>query len=81
MAIPAATIPGLQAEGIVAVDDLEEFNDDDLSTLMSNLRRPAGTTTDQNGNVVPNPSYVLGAKSLKRLKIAAAAVRYYACIG
>ena len=32
-------------------------------------------------NRIPTPSYILGAKSLKRLKIAAAAVRYYETVG
>ena len=64
-----------------AVDDLEEFNDEDLKAVISNLRKPSGTTTDGQGNVVPNPSYVIGAKSFKQLKIAAAAVRYYQSIG
>lgn len=83
MAVPAATLPGLTAEGIDLVDDLEEFDDSDLKQVMSNLRKPAGTMADpaNPGNQIPIPPYVFGAKSYKRLKIAAAAVRYYLCVG
>ena len=71
------------AEGIATVEDLEEFNDDDLKAVQDNLRKPAGTVPDSN-NVsqrVPAPSYVLGAKSVKRWKVAAAAVHYYQTVG
>lgn len=43
MGIPALTLPGLAVEGITNPADLLEFNEDDLKTVMSNLRRPAGT--------------------------------------
>jgi len=84
MAIPQATVNGgLMAEGIVTVDDLEEFQDEDIKAVQDNLRKPAGTVPDPNnpGQRIQSPSYVLGAKSAKRLKIAAAAVRYYQTIG
>ena len=69
MNILDATIPGLVAEGIVTVDDLSDFKTDEFVTLAANLRR-----------AVPDP-FALGAKSLKRLKVAANAVRYYDTIG
>ena len=83
MAIPAATMPGLTVEGIDRVDDLEEFDDGDLKQVIANLRKPSGTMSDPNNPTVqiPRPSYVFGAKSYKRIKVAAAAVRYYLCIG
>ena len=84
MAIPQATVNGgLMTEGIVSVEDLEEFQDEDIKAVQDNLRKPAGTIPDPNnpGQRVGAPSYVLGAKSAKRLKIAAAAVRYYHTIG
>ena len=85
MAIPAATLPGLTNEGIDMVDDLEDFDDDDLKQVMSNLRRPGGTIPDPTDVAgvrrIPTPAYVFGAKSYKRLKIAASAVRYYTAVG
>ena len=84
MAIPQDTVNGgLMAEGIATVDDLEEFQDEDIKAVQDNLRKPAGTVPDPSnpGQRMGAPSYVLGAKSVKRLKIAAAAVRYYQTIG
>lgn len=84
MAIPPDTVNGgLMAEGIATVGDLEEFLDEDIKAVQDNLRKPAGTVPDPNdiNRRIPTPSYVLGAKSAKRLKIAAAAVRYYITIG
>jgi hypothetical protein len=42
MAIPALTRLQLQTEGIVTVDDLEEFQEDTLKQIVDNLRRPSG---------------------------------------
>lgn len=68
MGVPALTIPGLTTEGIEAVDDLSDFVEDDIWIQVSkNLRSPPA----------PQIPYVLGAKALKRLKIAAIAVSYY----
>ena len=82
MAIPAATRPGLALEGITMVDDLEDFTEDDFKQVAYNLRRPAGTMPDPaNPQVqIPQTPFVLGAKSLKRLKIAAIAIEYYTMI-
>ena len=84
MAIPQATVNGgLMTEGISTVEDLGEFEDKDFKAILDNLRRPGGTIPDpaNANNRIPTPSYVIGAKSLKRLKIAAAAVRYYETVG
>ena len=84
MAIPTLTVTGgLAIEGIQEVSDLEEFNDDDLKSVLENLRRPGGTIIDptNENRRLSRPSYVFGAKSFKRLKIAASAVRYYSTIG
>ena len=37
MAIPHATVIELQNEGIVSVDDLDEFDKDDLEQITHNL--------------------------------------------
>ena len=78
MAIPVDTVNGgLMTEGITNVMDLEEFNDEDIKSVQENLRKPAGTIVDPDdeNERIARPSYVLGAKSVKRLKIAASAVR------
>ena len=70
MAVPAATLAGLTNEGIDMMDDLEDFDDEDLKQVMSNLRHPGGTIpdpTDATGvRRLPTPAYVFGAKSYKR---------------
>lgn len=79
MAIPQATINGgLMTEGIATVEDLGDFEDKDFKAIQENLRKPGGTVPNPADATrrIPTPSYVHGAKSLKRLKIAAAAVRY-----
>lgn len=88
MALPQTTLLGLLDEGIQEPSDLGEFHDEDLKQVANNLRKPSGTIPNPNyvaGGTeparVPRPSYVLGAKSFKRLKVAAAAVRYYETIG
>ena len=88
MALPPTTLLGLLDEGMQEPADLSEFYDDDLKQVANNLRKPSGTIPNPNfeeGSDEPErisrPSYVLGAKSSKRLKIAAAAVRYYETIG
>ena len=88
MALPPTTLLGLLDEGIQEPADLEEFYDEDLKQVANNLRKPSGTIPNPNfveGNSeperIPRPLYVLGTKSSKRLKIAAAAVRYHETIG
>ena len=84
MAIPNATVVQLATEGIALIDDLSDFTDDEFTQLASNLRNPPGIPNPNlaagGPAIVPVPAFVLGAKSLKRLKIAARAVRYYEAI-
>ncbi len=90
MAVPANTVAGLRLEGLNDVNDLAEFGDDEFKVVAENLRRPAGTMADPNFQAVaggaqvapqiPIPPYVIGAKSLKRMKIASKAVMYYITI-
>jgi hypothetical protein len=85
MAIPALTRLQLQTEGIVTIDDLEEFQEDTLKQIVDNLRRPSGRVpADPNapdGPTIPTPPFVFGAKSLNRLTAAADVVRYYQTTG
>jgi hypothetical protein len=72
-------------EGINTVDDLSEFDDDNLKKISENLRRPSGRVpTDPDnldGPTISTPPFVFGAKSLNRLKAASNIVRYYKTIG
>ena len=85
MAVPAATIPFLNAEGLTMVEDLADFEADDFKQLAANVRRPQGTEPDPNDpagtRVRVVPAIVLGTRSIKRLKVAARAVRYYLMVG
>jgi hypothetical protein len=42
MGIPNATCLQLVTEGIVSVDDLEEFDEANMKQITDNLRRPSG---------------------------------------
>ena len=83
MGLNAATFAELEAEGIITVSDLLDFDDDLLKQVKENLRRPAGTMADpaDANRQIPRPPFVLGAKSMARLKVAAKAVRYYETVG
>ena len=72
MAMPAVTRVRLQQEGIVTVDDLINFDKDDLNQIADDLRCPGGRApnTDPNapaGATMPTPPFVFGAKSQKCL--------------
>jgi hypothetical protein len=69
-------------EGIILVDDLVDFEKDTLEQIAANLRRPAGRVDDpkpnaDEGATIPTPPFIFGAKSQKRLVIAAKLLRYY----
>jgi len=83
MAIPHNTVAALAEEGIDTVSNLREFGDNELVQISKNLRRPAGQIVDLNNaaRMTSRPPFVLGAKSLMRLKVATDAVRYYEMVG
>ena len=78
MAIPALTVDELTNEGINTIEDLGEFEDADFKQIATNLKSPPSIPDPNNpGQTIRQAPFVLGAKSLKRLKVAANAVRYY----
>mmetsp|Transcript_26699 Transcript_26699/g.37843 ORF Transcript_26699/g.37843 Transcript_26699/m.37843 type:complete len:548 (+) Transcript_26699:2141-3784(+) len=85
MGIPAATLAQVNTEGIITVDDLEDFDDDALKQLADNLRRPGGQVPVDPANpgagMVATPAFVFGAKSQARLKVACRLVRYHVTVG
>lgn len=77
MGLDARTRVHLQSEGIINVEDLAEFSDDDnWKQVLENCRKPP-KVLDANGVLVEQEAFHIGAKSLHRLKVAAIAVEYY----
>ena len=82
MSLHNATCDQLIIEGITAVDDLAEFEEEEFKQLVKNLRNPPEVPDPNNaGQLVRVAPFVLNAKSLKRLKVSADAARYYNIIG
>ena len=71
MAIPHDTVTQLATEGITNVDNLAEFDKENLQQVASNLRRPPGGAA----------AFTFGAKSAKRLLAASNLVRFFNTIG
>jgi hypothetical protein len=71
MNLSAEIRAALVAEGITSVEDLLEFKNSDWDTIAKNLRSPPQGQA----------ALVIGAKSLKRLKVASNAIRYYTATG
>eukprot|EP00957_Ditylum_brightwellii_P201630 15326474-Ditylum_brightwellii.AAC.1 len=71
LAIPHNTVVHLVNEGILAIDNLEEFQKMDIKQIAANLRRP---------NVPLVPQLVLGAKSVKRMTAAWKLIQYYTTV-
>ena len=86
MGVQHATVVQLAQEGIQSVDDLADFDKEELQQLADNLRRPGGRVPNPDpgaavGETIPMPAFVFGAKSQKRLGIACELVRYYYTMG
>ena len=71
----------LQDEGIDDVGDLEEFAMDDAwSQVLENCKRPP-RIPDAGGVLQEQAAFRIGAKSLRRLKVASKCVKYYNATG
>ena len=94
MAIPRGTATQLANEGILVIADLIDFDKDTIEQIANNLRRPSGRIPDPNYippvplprpapavPTIPQPPFVFGAKSQKRLLTACDLVRYYNTVG
>ena len=94
MALPHSTRLQLAQEGITTVRDLVDFDKDTIEQVSNNLRRPTGRITDPNyvapnplpvpppqAPTIPQPPFVFGAKSQKRLLVACDLIRFYETIG
>ena len=83
---PNATVVKLAEEGITAVGDLIDFDEESLQLVSDNLRRPGGRIADPTpgaaaGASIPTPPFVFGAKSQKRLMAASDLIRFYETVG
>ena len=82
MSLDLATRNQLVIEGIASLEDLVEFEEDEFRQFVKNLRNPPEIHDQNNpGQLIRVAPFVLNAKSLKRLKVAADAARYYNAIG
>ena len=86
MGIPHAMVVQLGIEGLVAVGDLADFDQDSLQQLADNLCKPGGWVADPNPAaaarvMIPTPAFVFGAKSQKQLGVACDLVQYYETVG
>ena len=71
----------LASEGITDVDDLEEFiTKDSWAQVLENCKRPP-QITNAAGALVNDQAYRIGAKSLRRLKVASKCVAFYKAVG
>ena len=78
MGIPNCTVTAMRNESITTIGDLAEFEDDDFKVMVELFRTPPLIPDPNNAaqQVRQNP-FQLGARSLRRLKVAAQAIHYY----
>ena len=86
MCVPHETRNALQAEGMITIEDLSEFDKESIKQVADNLRRPGDRIADPNpdaaeGATIPRPPYIFGAKSIHRLIAATDIVRFYETVG
>jgi len=82
MGLSARRRIALQNEGIISVEDLAEFDDDLWTQISANLRNPAYVPSQADANVYIRPrNFIVPARSLMRLKVAAELTGFYASEG
>lgn len=91
MALPALVRIRLQEEGLVVVDDFEDFKEDQLNKAFKNLRSPIpgvpavvdpAIPVGDPGHIIvpavpPVPPAIVSARSAQRLLVASVAYHYY----
>jgi len=72
----------IQSEGLNVIDDLVDFDDDEIKILCQSVRKPGGTVQDPNDptRTIPDPGFKVPAICEKRLKLAANGARIYRMI-
>ena len=81
MGLSNRTREQLQAEGIDDVIDIKEWDEDDWDQFASNCKSPPRIPDPANpANLIYQQPFAVSVKSLKRLKLASALVRFYVSI-
>ena len=70
-------------EGMQTIDDLAEFEEEDVKILCASVRKPGGTIADPNDATrqIPNLGHSIPAIAEKRLKLACYGARIYRLLG
>ena len=68
----------LNVEGITSMDDLADWENDDLDRWATSCKKPDKELTDR--NLVEQQAFQFTVKSLKHLKLAPGLVRFYASV-
>lgn len=73
----------VRAENLENIEDLAEFEDDDIKILCASVHKPGGTIVDPNNasSRIPNPGHSVMSISKKRLKIACYGAWIYESLG
>ena len=73
----------IRNEGLYSMDDLAEFDEQDVKILCSSMRKPGGMIPDpaDPNRMIPNPGYNVPAIAEKRLRLAAYGARIYKMVG
>ena len=79
---PTARRVAIQDEGLETIEDLLDFDDDEIKTLCQSVRKPGGTIADPNDatRTIPDPGFKIPSVCEKRLKLAASGARLYSKI-
>ena len=81
---PTARRIAIQDEGLTTIDDLVDFDDDEIKILCQSVRKPGGSIVDPNDatrtRTIPDPGFKIPSVCEKRLKLAANGARLYAKI-
>ena len=80
---PGARREAVRQEGLEAITDLADFNEEDVKVLCASVRKPGGTVVDPNDNnrTIPDPGFNIPAIAEKRLKLACYGARIYRMLG
>ena len=70
-------------EGMETIDDLAEFDEEDVKNLCASVRKPGGMIEDPNNATkqIANPGHSIPAIAEKRLKLACYGARIYRLLG
>ena len=73
----------VREEGLETINDLADFDEDDVKILCASVRKPGGTVEDPNDNTrqIPYPGFSIPAIVGKRLKLACYGARIYRMLG